>query len=341
MRMGPLPPLWCCWHVWGPGIPYCLACACIVRRIVTARVGGGGIMLRSMQASGVRGLCLGWLGSVWRQSCMSSTAMQATPTTGRACTIGRQTASRVADLHTSGSFPSRSGAPGHSSRRGGNPSIRIAAQQIRQPSRVPPPSPTSLPAAQLQIFNILEVIHGNTTGSLARCQLFSGAAFPASCDAFAATMQIDSLTSWASWLLLSGKLCFSAAFTAYGINYAATLRFSRGLETGLIMIPALYGALCFMLFGLVSCWEASHKWWRGIVPLSWKEVGLHRQASWLCCLRRFAGLWDMTKSTRGAFAWGAAGTIVLYVQFWCFLCQTLQLHPVMGLNSLDRRCMRR
>ena len=48
-------------------------------------------------------------------------------------------------------------------------------------------------------------------------------------------------------MMLSGKLCFSTAFTAFGISTSVPM--SIPLQRWLIWVPGTYGSMCFALFG--------------------------------------------------------------------------------------------
>ena len=69
-------------------------------------------------------------------------------------------------------------------------------------------------------------------------------------------LQIHNLMSVGSWIMLSGKLCFSTAFTAFGISTSVPM--SIPLQRWLIWVPGTYGSMCFALFGAfqVNCWPS-------------------------------------------------------------------------------------
>lgn len=56
-----------------------------------------------------------------------------------------------------------------------------------------------------------------------------------------ASMQRHSLMSWASWFMLGGKLCFSTAFTSFGISTSVPM--SVAVQRWLIWVP---GASCLV-----------------------------------------------------------------------------------------------
>lgn len=75
-----------------------------------------------------------------------------------------------------------------------------------------------------------------------------------------------SLMSWAAWVMLGAKLCFSTAFTAFGLN-AGGIIMSQPVITYVIWVPGFIGSVGFMFFGLCQSWEASHSLYKAIIPL--------------------------------------------------------------------------
>ena len=69
-------------------------------------------------------------------------------------------------------------------------------------------------------------------------------------------LQVHNLMSLGSWIMLSGKLCFSTAFTAFGISTSVPM--SIPLQRWLIWVPGTYGSMCFALFGAfqVNFWPS-------------------------------------------------------------------------------------
>ena len=93
-------------------------------------------------------------------------------------------------------------------------------------------------------------------------------------------------------LLHAGKICFSTAFTAFGLS--TSIYMSIVTQRYLIWVIGTYGSICFAVFGYAQGLEASSSFYKAILPVFPSTV--HSLNCWSGCM----GLWGGILFTLGS-----------------------------------------
>ena len=90
----------------------------------------------------------------------------------------------------------------------------------------------------------------------------------------------------------AGKICFSTAFTAFGLS--TSIYMSIVTQRYLIWVVGTYGSVCFAVFGYAQGLEASSSFYKAILPVF--PSTMHSLNCWSGCM----GLWGGILFTLGS-----------------------------------------